>query len=219
MKHEKTGDGGHEAVLRTGIRGRRSWKLPRISPQLGVDFPRIRQHTSDPTTAQPESRIRSCTPRRCHLGASQQPPTLRSPIKRKPPPSCPESFFFSPHGFRTTPTPPDNPTPRLYLSRGCWLESFPFCRHVCCPSTHPPPRRNLLTDPPFAIRSNFTTVFPDPTAYWAAYENVAELNVHFNVFERLWAAWYQYMDNDTLATGTPIPTIPSATSTGPVDTL
>lgn len=49
--------------------------------------------------------------------------------------------------------------------------------------------------------SNFTTVLPDPSAYWAAYEQISELNVHLNIFERLWAAWYQYMDNDTLATG------------------
>ncbi|KAF8250812.1 putative C-4 methylsterol oxidase [Wilcoxina mikolae CBS 423.85] len=49
--------------------------------------------------------------------------------------------------------------------------------------------------------SNFTTVLPDASAYWAAYEQVSELNVYLNIFERLWAAWYQYMENDTLATG------------------
>jgi len=49
--------------------------------------------------------------------------------------------------------------------------------------------------------SNFTTILPDVGAYWTAYEQISELNVHLNTFERLWAAWYQYMENDILATG------------------
>ncbi|PWW76532.1 putative C-4 methylsterol oxidase [Tuber magnatum] len=49
--------------------------------------------------------------------------------------------------------------------------------------------------------SNFTTILPDPGAYWAAYEKVSQVNLHLNILERLWAAWYQYMENDTLATG------------------
>jgi len=53
---------------------------------------------------------------------------------------------------------------------------------------------------PFVCRSNFT-ILPDVGAYWTAYEQISELNVHLNTFERLWAAWYQYMENDTLATG------------------
>ncbi|KAI5848152.1 putative methylsterol monooxygenase [Tricharina praecox] len=63
------------------------------------------------------------------------------------------------------------------------------------------PLRALLTSSPFAFRSNFTTILPDVNAYWNAYEQISELNVHLNIFERLWAAWYQYMENDTLATG------------------
>lgn len=51
------------------------------------------------------------------------------------------------------------------------------------------------------FRSNFTTILPDAGAYWDTYQKVAEFNVHLNMFEKLWAAWYQYMDNDTLATG------------------
>ncbi|TGZ82149.1 putative C-4 methylsterol oxidase [Ascodesmis nigricans] len=49
--------------------------------------------------------------------------------------------------------------------------------------------------------SNFTTILPDTSAYWSAYDQVSALNIHLNFFEKLWAAWYQYMDNDTLATG------------------
>jgi methylsterol monooxygenase len=30
---------------------------------------------------------------------------------------------------------------------------------------------------------------------------VAHYNVHLNVFEKAWAAWYAYMQNDVLATG------------------
>lgn len=33
------------------------------------------------------------------------------------------------------------------------------------------------------------------------FHELTEYNVHLNVFERLWAAWYLYMQNDVLATG------------------
>jgi hypothetical protein len=95
-----------------------------------------------------------------------------------------------------------------------WLLLFLLSRRGL-PSLLPPslPTRNVcrpvlsnrigsLTRHPLSYhRSNFTTVLPDPSAYWAAYEQISELNVHLNIFERLWAAWYQFMDNDTLATG------------------
>jgi len=59
----------------------------------------------------------------------------------------------------------------------------------------------LVTVALSSTMSNFTTVLPDASAYWSAYERISELNLHLNVFERLWAAWYQWVDNDTLATG------------------
>jgi len=37
--------------------------------------------------------------------------------------------------------------------------------------------------------------------YWGQFEDVSRYNVHLNLFERLWAAWYAYMQNDILATG------------------
>lgn len=40
-----------------------------------------------------------------------------------------------------------------------------------------------------------------PDTYWGQFEEISKYNVHLNVFERLWAAWYAYMQNDVLATG------------------
>ena len=40
-----------------------------------------------------------------------------------------------------------------------------------------------------------------PDTYWGQFEEVSKYNVHLSVFERLWAAWYAYMQNDVLATG------------------
>jgi len=37
--------------------------------------------------------------------------------------------------------------------------------------------------------------------YWGQFEDISRYNVHLNLFERLWAAWYAYMQNDVLATG------------------
>jgi len=37
--------------------------------------------------------------------------------------------------------------------------------------------------------------------YWAQFEEISKYNVSLNYFERLWLAWYTYMQNDVLATG------------------
>lgn len=37
--------------------------------------------------------------------------------------------------------------------------------------------------------------------YWAKYDEISSNFVQLNTFERLWAAWYAYMQNDVLATG------------------
>ncbi|KAI9736272.1 MAG: C-4 sterol methyl oxidase [Cirrosporium novae-zelandiae] len=42
---------------------------------------------------------------------------------------------------------------------------------------------------------------PSAETYWASFEEISKYNVHLNLFERLWAAWYAYMQNDVLATG------------------
>ncbi|KAH8889845.1 C-4 sterol methyl oxidase [Thozetella sp. PMI_491] len=38
-------------------------------------------------------------------------------------------------------------------------------------------------------------------SYASIFEDVSKYNIHLGYFERLWAAWYLWMQNDTLATG------------------
>jgi len=40
-----------------------------------------------------------------------------------------------------------------------------------------------------------------PNTYWGQFDEISKYNVQLNYFERLWAAWYAYMQNDVLATG------------------
>lgn len=40
-----------------------------------------------------------------------------------------------------------------------------------------------------------------PADYYTVFEEVSKINVHLNIAERLWAAWYLWWQNDTLATG------------------
>lgn len=39
------------------------------------------------------------------------------------------------------------------------------------------------------------------TTYWGQFEEIGKYNANLNVAERLWAAWYAWMQNDVLATG------------------
>lgn len=48
---------------------------------------------------------------------------------------------------------------------------------------------------------NSTLLSPAPETYWGQFEEISKYNVHLNLFERMWAAWYAYMQNDVLATG------------------
>jgi len=52
-----------------------------------------------------------------------------------------------------------------------------------------------------AIVANGTAFLSQPETYSQAFEEISKYNVHLNIFERLWAAWYAYMQNDVLATG------------------
>ena len=47
----------------------------------------------------------------------------------------------------------------------------------------------------------FGALSSPPDSYWDNYNIISEYNVHLNFFEKLWAAWYAWMQNDTLATG------------------
>lgn len=40
-----------------------------------------------------------------------------------------------------------------------------------------------------------------PADYFSVFEEVSKIHVQLSVAERLWASWYLYMQNDTLATG------------------
>ncbi|KAJ9299328.1 hypothetical protein DTO271G3_2950 [Paecilomyces variotii] len=53
-----------------------------------------------------------------------------------------------------------------------------------------------------AAKMNSTTLLsPPPDTYWGQFEEISKYNVHLNIVERLWAAWYAWMQNDVLATG------------------
>lgn len=42
---------------------------------------------------------------------------------------------------------------------------------------------------------------PQPDTYWGQFDEISKYNVQLNFAERMWAAWYAYMQNDVLATG------------------
>lgn len=56
-----------------------------------------------------------------------------------------------------------------------------------------------LTSP--ASNATLTPLVPHSDSFWGQYDEISKYNVQLNVFERLWAAWYAYMQNDVLATG------------------
>lgn len=46
-----------------------------------------------------------------------------------------------------------------------------------------------------------STLLAQPESYMAIYHELSQYNVHLNIFERLWASWYAYMQDDVIATG------------------
>ncbi|EEA19767.1 C-4 methyl sterol oxidase Erg25, putative [Talaromyces marneffei ATCC 18224] len=52
-----------------------------------------------------------------------------------------------------------------------------------------------------SLDRNSTLFSTTPETYWSHFEEISKYNVHLNVFERLWEAWYAFMQNDVLATG------------------
>ncbi len=48
---------------------------------------------------------------------------------------------------------------------------------------------------------NSSTAYAAPVTYTDHFNDIAAYNVHLNVFEKAWLAWYAYMQNDVLATG------------------
>lgn len=55
--------------------------------------------------------------------------------------------------------------------------------------------------PANAYVRNSTSIYPLPDTYWGTYNEIANQYVQLNIFERLWTAWYAFMQNDVLATG------------------
>jgi hypothetical protein len=76
---------------------------------------------------------------------------------------------------------------------------IPSPRNVRSPfrSQHTPPETDR------DIGRNSTTAYPlhGVDTYWGQFDQVSKYNVSLNYFEKLWAAWYAYMQNDVLATG------------------
>ena len=54
---------------------------------------------------------------------------------------------------------------------------------------------------PFNRNSTSPFFSSPPDTYWGQFDEVSRYNVHLNILERLWAAWYAYLQNDVLATG------------------
>ncbi|KAI0447436.1 C-4 sterol methyl oxidase [Xylaria telfairii] len=51
------------------------------------------------------------------------------------------------------------------------------------------------------FNSTIVGAFSQPDTFSSVFEEVTKYNVQLNIVERLWAAWYLWMQNDTLATG------------------
>jgi hypothetical protein len=49
-------------------------------------------------------------------------------------------------------------------------------------------------------RNNFTQIVTS-TSFSGIYDAISEVNTHLSVPEKLWATWYAWWRNDTLATG------------------
>lgn len=71
------------------------------------------------------------------------------------------------------------------------------CKSWTCKSTIKSCGSCLLTQP----RNTTAFATAPPLTYWGQFDEIAKYNVHLNFFEKLWAAWYAYMQNDVLATG------------------
>lgn len=52
-----------------------------------------------------------------------------------------------------------------------------------------------------AMNATLAGAFAEPETLMGVFEEVSKFNVHLNILERAWAAWYLWMQNDTLATG------------------
>jgi hypothetical protein len=49
--------------------------------------------------------------------------------------------------------------------------------------------------------STYIVFNPPSDTYWGQFEEISKYNLHLSLPERMWAAWYAFMQNDVLATG------------------
>ena len=63
------------------------------------------------------------------------------------------------------------------------------------------PYLNALSTTNLTRSRNSTLLSAPPETYWGQFEEISKYNTHLNVAERLWTAWYAWMQNDVLATG------------------
>lgn len=63
------------------------------------------------------------------------------------------------------------------------------------------PYLNALSTINLTRSRNSTLLSAPPETYWGQFEEISKYNTHLNVAERLWTAWYAWMQNDVLATG------------------
>ncbi|PGH29729.1 methylsterol monooxygenase [[Emmonsia] crescens] len=61
--------------------------------------------------------------------------------------------------------------------------------------------KRQITDTGHDSKMNSTLLSASPDTYWGQFEEISKYNVHLSFVERMWAAWYAYMQNDVLATG------------------
>lgn len=63
------------------------------------------------------------------------------------------------------------------------------------------PRNASSIDPLLAAQNPYGFAGLPQDTYWQQFEEVSKYNISLNYFEKLWMAWYAYMQNDVLATG------------------
>ena len=137
-------------------------------------------------------RLRSCL-------ASSAPGSLNRNIAPPPPRPSYKSAACDRPSWASLIRPSRSLATSAVLHNVCSLPSTSLSRRVL--------RRLLILINHFTARNSTTSVYPGlfPGAvqetYWGQFEEISKYNVSLNYFEKLWLAWYTYMQNDVLATG------------------
>ena len=89
----------------------------------------------------------------------------------------------------------------LHTTKSLILRSLRCRHHGGRVSAKPPYRNPKITLLTFSCSNATATALNQTQAYSDVFAEVAKYNVHLNYAEKLWAAWYLWWQNDTLATG------------------